>query len=114
MKYEKLTINHPMMDLVKTALDIALDQAVAAARDMATATLTLKLDIVADDDGIADLEEAPKSLMPIEYTCSVSTKRKVLNQTGNTEMLMAKQTKDGFYIAKMLDDQISLFEGGGE
>lgn len=110
--YENLTIDHPMMEMIKASLNLAIVNAVDAAIDPSTtATVTLKLEISTATVGMEMIEEAPKELMPIDYTCTVSAKKKVVDQKGFVSGMVTKRTKDGMVAKNADEDQVSLFDG---
>lgn len=111
--YENLTIDHPMMEAVKSSLNLSLVQAIDAAVDRAKSTVTLKIDIESLSDGMSMIEEAPKELMPIEFTCNVSSKKKVSDMKGLVFGMVTKHTSEGMVAKNADEDQVSLFDGDG-
>ena len=106
---EILTIDHPMMIEIKDRLNDAIMLALVAAKDSATATVTLKMDIETQDD-ICELDLDEKHIDPISFTCTVSTKKKVFDKKGVTMSMVANKNDDGLFEVDTLNDQIGLGE----
>ena len=106
---EILTIDHPMMTEIRDRLNDAIMLALAAAKDSATATVTLKMDIETQDD-VYELDGDEKYIDPIAFTCTVSTKKKVFDKKGLTMGMLANKNDDGLYEVDTHDEQIGLDE----
>lgn len=106
---EILTIDHPMMMEIKDRLNDAIMLALVAAKDSATATVTLKMDIETQDDYF-ELARNEKYIDPITFTCTVSTKKKVFDKKGLTMSMVANKNDEGLFEVDTLKDQIGMDE----
>jgi len=106
---EILTIDHPMMIEIKDRLNDAIMLALVAAKDSATATVTLKMDIETQDDAF-ELDRDEKYIDPISFTCTVSTKKKVFDKKGLTMSMVAHRNDDELFEVDTFKDQIGMDE----
>jgi len=106
---EILTIDHPMMIEIKDRLNDAIMLALVAAKDSATATVTLKMDIETQDDAF-ELDRDEKYIDPISFTCTVSTKKKVFDKKGLTMSMVAHRNDDELFEVDTFKDQIGMEE----
>lgn len=100
-----LNINRPELFEVKQSLDDALETAIAFAGDgqLSTISLTIKIETLAMDN------TEDRRLVPIEYSCSVSTKQDLMKDkgvVGGGDLVIRKRNGQ----LEVVSEQISFFD----
>ncbi len=104
MKIQILDIDHELMAKVKMSLNHSLTQALRNLEPNNVATIALKMEIE-----MADGDDQMTQLMPIDFSCNVTTKKDVSKDKGVITSMVVTGTDNGF-LASSDDGQISIFE----
>lgn len=100
----ELNIDNPAFVLIKEELNSALAKAVREIGELDTGTIRLTIDIEQSDVGF----NGSKTLMPINFTCSVTTKRDVMKNKGMTQEVIIRENEDGALL--VMNQQVSFFD----
>jgi len=105
---DTLSIMNPYLHELRTAIDKALQSAAAEVEDDDTATVTVKV-VIVQDDNAPDFVNDAKMFRAAKFSVGVSIKREVTQYKGQTPEFITR-TIDGRMLMIDPDRQISLDE----